>query len=128
MSRFAAALISTVITVTAFTALAPMAEATRYAEYSHSEIRPAAFAPAGHGVSFSQAHWSRWGKRKAVGRARLLVYDNLTGDKEYSRTTVILDRASHGLFRRVRWRYSNGHRGSSNYYDEDGIGRWIIQQ
>lgn len=106
-------------------ATAASATATRYPVGfgSRPVARPSAFAPAGHGISFDRVLWTRWGRHRAVGRGRLLVYDNITGSEAYSRTRVTLDRAREGLFHRVRWRYADGRTGYSLFTG----GRWVIQ-
>jgi len=126
VTKASIALILALAALCAGAALAPAALVTKCPGglSGPAKVRPKVFSPAGHGVSLDRLHWSRWGARKAVGGGRLLVYDNITGAKAYSRTRVILDRASGGLFHRARWRYSDGRRGSGEYSD----GVWVIQQ
>lgn len=100
------------------------ASATKFRDYGASQVKPSAFTLAGHGVSFESVRWSRWGSTKAVGQGRLLIYDNVSGTMRKSISTITLDCASGGLFRRARWRYSDESRGRSSYVS----GRWVIQQ
>ncbi len=126
MQKVTAGLLVTLVGLTVGLILAPAAGATKCPiGFETAVVRPKAFSPAGHGVSLDRLHWSRWGRHKAVGRGRLLVYDNTTGAEAYSRTPVILDRAAGGLFHRARWRYSDGRKGRSEYSNSSQT--WVIQ-
>jgi len=128
MARLTVALVTTLLALGAGAAIAPAAQAT-YLPLGNGDgwsIRPTSFG-FGTGASISKVHWSRWGQRKAVGRGRLFVYNNSTGSTHSSQTTITVDKASGAIFHRVRWRYSNGRRGSSVYTNAYDTDHWVLQ-